>query len=958
MNLEIDSLLYGYWQKDQYSKGTLSPELITNNPIKQNFLKTKLRESLLICDEYWFNVAFLTNSGLAQLRGVLVELDQAQIKGHIIISSYQYFTEPLALKNLLKLKNTSIRLARNNNSHSKSFIFKIRDQYEIIVGSSNLTQSALTTNSEWNLMVSSSPYGKIKKQVFEEFKFSWEQSDEINPEILLRYENEYLDQRTIRPLFKENQLKYSKPVAPNSMQKKALKKLSELRKKGETRALLISATGTGKTYLSAFDVKQSQVKKLLFVVHRFSIAQKAMQTFQSLLGNQYKMGMYSGGKLDLSADFIFSTIQTISRQEHIENFKRDHFEYIVIDETHRSGASSYQKIIHYFDPQFLLGMTATPERTDGYDIFKLFHNNVASEIRLHQALKENLLCDFHYFGVSELSIDSSIVKDTSDLKKLDYTIQAQKILEKAIYYGADNEIIRGLVFCSSVDHCHGLAASFTQHGYNVRVIDGNTPQEERDHYFDLIESDGSGKLDYIFSYDVLNEGIDIPKINQILLVRPTQSAIVFVQQLGRGLRKASNKKFLTVIDFIGNHRENNFLIPVALFGDRSFNKDRLRRSMVQIERYTPLSCSINFDRIAKEQIFNSIDNAKLDSKKLLNADYNYLKRKIGYAPMMMDFLKHDERDPYTYVTNSKSFPSYLKQADPERIKNITDDQFDVLNYLSTEVNNGKRITESVIIQELFLNESINFSTVKEIHDQFNIPCSTEDISHAVVNLSFLFNNRNYKIDSPLVNCDKEEITFTSNTKSWISQNKQFREFLVDNIDFGIEYFKNKTQGKKISHGFYLHAKYSRKDFCRISNIDSNQESVIYGYKTFEKSIPIFVTLKKSLDISKATQYEDYFISPNELHWMSKHSRNRKSKDIKSFMENDYSTRPVLLFIQKSKEENDFYFMGSLTPWEGPDNFRETSIDHKGVVEVNWKLSHACPNELYEYFNANLSDPES
>jgi hypothetical protein len=666
------------------------------------------------------------------------------------------------------------------------------------------------------------------------------------------------------------------------------------------------------------------------------------------------MGLYSGEFTDTQNDYIFATIQTLSRKEHIEKFDPEQFDYIVIDETHRSGSSSYQMIIEYFKPKFLLGMTATPERTDGYDIFKLFDNNIAHEIRLNQAMKDNLLCDFHYYGITDIKLDNRKGK-IDEFNALEYLEQAKHVLEKVKYYGADSEVISGLVFCSGVNQCRFLADYFAKNGYRVQVIDGDTPINQRDDYFDRLELQGSDeKLDYLFSVDVLNEGIDIPKVNQVVMVRPTQSAIVFVQQLGRGLRKAKEKEFLTVLDFIGNYEDKNFLIPVALFGDRSFNKDKLRRLMVNIDQHTPISSTINFDLIAKEQIFKSIDATSLNQKKFLDSDYDYLKRKLGRIPLMCDFLFEDERDPYTFVSYSKSYARYLVNKELSSTK-MNEDNLKILDYLSMEVNNGKRVIESAILDELLINGHFNLADLSKLEAEFNIKFSDEDIESALNNLNFRF-NKNHKVSDFIMNNKGGVIYFTEEFNAALTVNPFFMDLFVDNVKFGIEYYKRNTNSGIRDIGFELYSKYSRKDFSRIANLKANEEAVIFGYKIYSNIIPLFVTLKKDMKISKATQYEDYFIDQKQFHWMSKHSRDINSKDIRTFVENDYDARPVMLFIQKSKLENDFYCMGRLRPAGNP-NFIEGKIDGKSVVQITWELEHECPQNLYEYFNAYLGSDQ-
>ena len=340
------------------------------------------------------------------------------------------------------------------------------------------------------------------------------------------------------------------------------------------------------------------------------------------------MGLYSGEKRELDCDFIFSTIQTISKAEHLGSFKKDHFDYIIIDETHRSGADSYLRLLNYFQPKFLLGMTATPERTDGNDIFKLFDHNIAYEIRLHRAMEEQLLCDFHYYGVTDLFIENKAQEDKAYFNRLISNERVYRIIEKARFYGCDNGITRGLIFCSRTSEANELSKLFNDQGFKSVALTGESSEEERIKAIELLETDNiNEKLDYIFTVDIFNEGIDIPKVNQIIMLRPTDSSIVFIQQLGRGLRKLPSKNYLTIIDFIGNYT-NNYLIPIALYGDTSFNKDSLRKLITDGSRSIPGASTINFDEISKNMIFQSIDSSNLQLYADLKKDYKLLKYKL------------------------------------------------------------------------------------------------------------------------------------------------------------------------------------------------------------------------------------------------------------------------------------------------------------------------------------------
>ena len=348
------------------SNDEYQPEFLTNNRVSNTKILTTIQKELKECDEFWFSVAFITTSGIATLFNILEELKEKNIKGKILVSQYLNFTQPEALKRLLNFTNIESKIVVNDNFHAKGFLFKKEDIYSLIIGSSNLTANALCTNKEWNLKVSATSDSGIINNAIKEFDNEFKNAVNVNADFIESYNSIYKAIKANDLLLKEKYSNvYDSNIEPNKMQKEALNNLKGLRSQGVDKSLLISATGTGKTYLSAFDVKNFNAKRVLFVVHRRNIAQAALETFQSIFKNTKVMGLYSGNHRNKDVDFIFSTIQTISRDDHLKIFSPDHFDYIVIDETHRAGADSYQKIIDYFKPKFLLGMTATPERTDG-----------------------------------------------------------------------------------------------------------------------------------------------------------------------------------------------------------------------------------------------------------------------------------------------------------------------------------------------------------------------------------------------------------------------------------------------------------------------------------------------------------------------------------------------------------------------------------------------------------------
>lgn len=447
------SVLTGFVDCSLSSNPEYRPKLLLNSKTNETKVLSTLIHELEICDEFFFSVAFVTNSGVATLINTLKELEMRNVHGKIVVSQYQNFTEPRALKRLIQLKNLDVRIMVEGNLHSKGYIFKNKGSYTLIVGSSNLTADALCSNNEWNLKVSSTNKGSIISETLKEFQKLFDASTPVTQEWISQYEKIYAEkefvlQKTHEAIDCQEDNLFYPCISPNRMQQRALEGIENLRDKGENKALLISATGTGKTYLSAFDVKKVNPKKFLFLIHREKIARDALKSYRKVLGPKVRMGILSGNEKRIDADFIFATIQTLSKPDTLHSFAPDYFDYIVIDEVHQSGASTYQLILNYFKPKFLLGMTATPERTDGFDIFGAFNYNIAYEIRLNDALEEHMLSPFHYYGVTDLLINNEIVDDKTEFNKLVGDERVRRIIEYAKFYGCDHGRVKGLIFCS------------------------------------------------------------------------------------------------------------------------------------------------------------------------------------------------------------------------------------------------------------------------------------------------------------------------------------------------------------------------------------------------------------------------------------------------------------------------------------------------------------------------------
>lgn len=937
--------------KNHTHNSALSPRLITNDKRTSKKVLSTIINELRTCEEFAFSVAFVTNSGVATLIQTLKELEEIGIKGRILVSKYQNFTEPMALQRLLYLKNIELRIAiqdrLNAEFHAKGYLFKKCDHWKFIVGSSNLTQNALSINKEWNLAISTREEGILSINILQEFDKEFKNAIPVNEDFIKIYKDEYFKTK----LFTRSlQIKTYDGIVlqPNKMQKEALENLQLLRSKGKTKSLLVSATGTGKTFLSAFDARMFNPKKLLFIVHRANIAKKSLETFESIFKQSKTYGLYSGDTRDLNTDFTFSTVQTLSRENHLQKFSRTHFDYIIIDESHRTAAKTYKKILEYFTPKFLLGMTATPERLDGFDIFSQYDYNIAYEIRLHQALEEDMLCTFHYYGVRDISINGELLQEDETFEKLIDEERVNRIIEKANFYSCDSGIVRGLIFCSRKDEAVGLAEKLNSRGFKTIALTGESTEEERIKAIELLEEeDLNRKIDYIITVDIFNEGIDIPRVNQIIMLRPTQSAIIFVQQLGRGLRKAENKDYLTVIDFIGNYK-NNFLVPIALYGDNTYNKETIRNYIGNGSNLIPGASTINFDRITKEVILKSINQSNLQTKRELVKDFINLQNKIGKTPTMMDFIHHGFRDPFQYVQEYKSYYGFLKTREQILIEEYPLEIKEIIDLFSFHIADGKRIEEIIILNEILTNGKIYKSKIKEIFfKDFGGNVSYATIASCIRNLNFQFIKKPKKIIK-----EEDGILFPDHDLSKLLTFSTAKSFIQDAINYASFIYKNQANSREFDKGFLLYNRYTRKDVCRILNWDEDETSTLYGYKVKNGTCPIFVNYKKGDDIESSIKYQDEFINSIEFKWMSRSRRKLDSKELQPIIG---GTLRLSLFVRKNLDEPDFYYLGDVKVIK---QSQTEQMDDNGqmqpIVQMILKLEKEVDIDIYNYLVSELS----
>ena len=920
--------------------------LIYNDQQQNKKVITDIENALLDCDTFDISVAFIALSGLASIRETLHKLKVQNKKGRIITSTYLGFNEPKMFKDLLKYPNIEVRVYDDHHGfHSKGYIFQKNSNYWAIVGSSNLTQSALSLNQEWNVYVSSHKQNDTIKQIQDEFENQWQRSIPLTHEWINEYQKNYVkpEKHSIRHIKRD--------IVPNYMQRQALASLEHLRQQNQDRALLISATGTGKTYLSAFDVQKVKPRRMLFVVHRKSIALKAMETFQTIIKDK-TMGIFSGNVKELDKDYLFSTVQTIHKKENRELFKQDEFDYIIIDEVHKAGAYTYQELVHYFHPQFLLGMSATPERNDQFDIYKMFHYNIAYEIRLQQAMEYDLLCPFHYYGITDLNIDGISIDDKSDFNLLINEKRIDYIIEKIEEYGYSGEKVHGLIFVSRKQEAIELSNLFNQRGYNTIALTGDDNEEKRQEAMDRLESNDEDGLDYIFTVDIFNEGIDIPKVNQVVMLRPTQSAIIFVQQLGRGLRKNDEKDYVVVIDFIGNY-ERNFLIPIALSGNTNLNKDTLRQFITERNVLIPGVSTIQFDEISQKRIFESIDHANFNDVKLIKESYVQLKAKLGRIPHIKDFEKYGAIDIQKIFQNKGlgSYHMFLKKYEKEYDVQFSSLEEKYLQFISSKLSSAKRVQELEAIKlaierKVHVNEYLKQQMLDEY--QIQMPEVSYTTIQNILTQNFATgSSKDAFKDVPILDDDWNIYhVFQS-----LLNNEEFKRQVLEVIDYGIDLYKQEYSQRYQNTDLCLYKKYTYEDVCQLLNWKKNLVPLnIGGYKYDQhtNTLPVFINYDKEEDIADTIKYTDHFVDPQTLVAMSKSKLKLGSKGMDIFTQAKQRQTIIHIFVRKNKDDKtskEFYYLGI----GNIINIKqEYMADQIPVCEILYHLDQPVRQDIYDY----------
>lgn len=634
-------------------------------------LYNELKSSIHSADRIDIIVSFLMESGVKLIINDLKNAVENSAEIRILTGNYLNITQPQALYLLRKELGDKIDLRFYNvphkSFHPKAYIFHNKLDSEIYIGSSNLSKGALTDSIEWNYHFKKSDNEEDFNYFFNTFKDLFENSAEVvTDEVLRNYSKSW-----IKPKFSK-QTNFSEENSiteegyeievfePRGAQIEALYALDRCRDEGYDKGLVVAATGIGKTYLAAFDCENYD--KVLFVAHREEIIKQAAESFRNIYPNK-KIGFFYNIYKETNADFIFALVQTLGKETYLNNnyFNKDYFDYIIVDEFHHAVANNYKRIIEYFKPNFLLGLTATPERLDNKDVFALCDYNNVYEIRLKEAIAKGWLVPFRYYGIYDDTIDYSTVNmrngryDEKDLEeKLMIHHRAELIYRHFMKYPSKS----AMGFCSSRNHAEYMAQYFNDHGIPSVAVYSGEQGENTDRRDEAIKRLQNGELRVLFSIDMFNEGLDVPSIDTVLFLRPTQSPTIFLQQLGRGLRKYENKKYLTILDFIGNYKKAN-LVPFLLSEQNYDTKTLLNDTVLEFEY--PDDCYIDFDfqliDLFKEQAKN-----ELKVKDKITIEYETVKSDLTHRPSRVElFLGMDDNVINAMKRNSKFnlFRDYL-----------------------------------------------------------------------------------------------------------------------------------------------------------------------------------------------------------------------------------------------------------------------------------------------------------
>jgi len=909
-------------------------ELFTGNNAGIS-LESEIKKEIISSDKICFLVSFIKWTGIRIFERELQEFTDRGGQLKIITTSYMGATDLKAVEYLANLKNTEIKVSYNTDNerlHAKAYLFFRNTGFHTgYIGSSNLSRSALTNGLEWNMKVTTKEVSHIIDKFQKTFDTYWQDKEFEIFKVGEHSEKLRIALKKEEASDKNNFLSYF-DLRPFPFQEEILEKLqSERLLHNRYKNLIVAATGTGKTVISAFDyknfVKNNSSAKLLFIAHRKEILEQARATFQGILKDNNFGELFVDGLEPDKYDFVFASVQTLNNKINSITLSESFYDYIIVDEVHHIAANSYRPILNRFKPKVLLGLTATPERMDGEDILKDFCDTIAAEIRLPEALNRKLLCPFQYFGITD-NVDLSNVEWKngrylpSELTKL-YTQNDKRvgdILSSLEKYLRDINDVRALCFCVTQEHAEFMAEKFTLVGLKADYLVSSRSEEREELRRKFIKKE----INYLFVVDIFNEGIDIPEIDTVLFLRPTESLTVFLQQLGRGLRLAEGKDCLTVLDFVGNsHPEYDFEGKFrALVGKTNTS---IQKELEDDFPHLPLGCTIILEKKAKETILENIKQAtNLNKNQILNKIRNY---------------KHQTTLPLTLKNfiNFYHIPiqSIYKRGNWKRLCALAEQISDYPQ------DREEEIYRAISKKWLSCNSNSYFSSIlelakKDFKIEFNQLSEKQKVFCLLLHYDIWQNPGGF---SSL----EESIRAIGTNKVLVEEIIEVMEYLLDKIDF-LEF----EIPLPFTHPLKLHSRYTREQilaafgFSSFEKKSSNREGVAEN-KELNVELLFIDLIKSEKDFSPSTMYQDYAVSENLFHWQSQNATTPEKGKGLSYISHVKLGKKILLFVRERKEDEFGNTMAYVFIGEG------IYQKHSGSkpMSIIWELATHMPAFLWK-----------
>ena len=915
----------------------------------------KLKRNLDLCRSFCFSVSFIKRPGLRLLASNIEAAIARGAQGKLITSTYQNFTDIDSLQFFLRLQNEypdrfACHLDRecfhdlNGNTvgfHSKGYLFEFEDHRELLVGSSNITVYALLKNIEWDVSVIDEGEGQTFAAAKTEFDSLWQRTLPLNQDLIDEYRTRlyYSIERWDMDYDIANA-----EIKPNYMQRRALKELNRIRAIGAEKALVVASAGSGKTFLAAFDALNFNPKRLLYIVHEGSILTKSYETFQKVFGSDRSYGIYNGEYKESDADFVFSTNVTMANS--LELFDPHTWDYIIIDECHHATADTYQKILKYFQPQFLLGITATPERMDREDVFSLFDQNVPYELRLRDAIINGLVVPFKYYGIRDELIEYGItatkghrfVEQFSDEKHCDFIYKAIEA------HRQPGQKLKALAFCRDISHAIRMAQALEDYYPNgTRYLTGKNSTGERVRaYKDL--QDESSDLQILFTVDILNEGVDIPGVNMVLFLRPTDSQTIFIQQLGRGLRTYEGKKFVTVLDFIGNDYKRSVQIAFALGSlSENFVVEKQLVAALIVDNFKSIGLEeygveIHLDDLSKKEILSYIDEVNFNTKRYLAQDYENFKKYISSSryPQHVDYLNNDYAPDLIKFMQSKigskknaSYYGFLKAIDEEELPAFDERQESFIRYVS-EMLPIVRPYEYLMLQSMIDHAWKVSLEVMRYHVEISVINYRQEVfDHAL----------KYMLQTNFFTVDEDEIYLKE-----IQTGVEFDEYMQDLLEYGLGKYDVDFYDAKADEIFHLWQNYRKSQVQQL--LLNNPQDIMLGTKIYDGIVYAYVTVLKGESIKEELKYADGYIDPNTFQWET--VANVSANELTNLK----NSRKIHIFVRKVEGEDGitlpFTYIGS-----GKMEYIEGSIKPNGAHLFRIPMDVPAPEDIY--FDFKLPD---